>query len=132
MYLEMVEHDIRIVFNLDNVLAFSILQHPPPNFAFAFREVQDRREEERVTEHKTISIRRHQGPRNDHEGHQPHLLLPAVSTHVMIALTAVDDVRAPGLRRDVVRTGFAFMAEPYCWSSDWSLPITSTCWRTIT
>ena len=70
---------------------------------------------------KPLAIRLYQLFCNNHEGHPRHLIRPAVFTLPMIALTAIDDVRAARLRRDVVRTVVALMAVPPCWPNPWSL-----------
>ena len=88
--------------------------------------------EELVIEHTAISSPLPPTSSYDQESHLPALLLPAIIAHVMIALPAINDVRATGLRDDVVRTTIAFVAVPSCWDGGQSLSSARARQRNIT
>lgn len=77
---------------------------------------------------KTLALRDTPTFLISHMEHPPQLLVLAVMTPAMITLKAVNDVRAARLRRDAVRTAVAFVAEPSCWRSGWSL-LSANPWR---
>ena len=76
---------------------------------------------ELVTERQSISLSLTPHLGKHLVGYPTGLLLSAVITHLMVALTAVDDIRAATLCRDVVGTAVTFVAVPCRWCSGWSL-----------
>ena len=74
-----------------------------------------------VTERKPISSSLTSQLENLHGRYLVGSLLAAVTADLMIALNAVDDVRAAALRRDGIGTAVTYVTVPPCWHGGRSL-----------